>query len=82
MRILLVSPRFGLRRLSVLQGSVGAAGRRTMPSAHLASSCFNELLCQSTAWTNLVPVSKRIQLWLVTLTVCLADGEVAVSLQR
>ena len=77
-----VSPCFGLGRLSVLQSRVGAEGWRTMPSAHLASSCFNELLRQSTARTNLVSVSKRIKLWLVTLMVCLADGEVAVSLQR
>lgn len=49
-----------------------------MRSTDRPSSCLNELL--SWPGTNLVPVSKRIKLWLLTLGVCLAEREVAASL--
>lgn len=39
-----VSPRVVSGRLSVLWGGVGAVGRRTVLSTHLASSCFHPAL--------------------------------------
>lgn len=77
-----VSPHFALGHLVVPRGSVGPAGRRTMPNAHLASSCFDKLLCRSAGQTDVVPVSQGMELWPVTPMAWLAVGTVAVSLQR